>query len=220
MTSRQKSTRRSNRSKGRGRAPLLTLNGQNSDRKLETFIRNPRDRELIMLSGEINLTSDGSGVLAGIATTDGSGGSGSTWTSDEWSATAGRWGLVRCIGLRCQFVSNMAFTAIEAKGNVGAIAVSCSILSQAVPSSYAVTIDNFRTKIWNMISDTSPQGFKMFLPHDAKRLGYSSSQSPFGIVQLYAGCPGGIGWYGSGLPISTRVGSVFIVGIYEFRAKA
>lgn len=176
----------------------------------------------VPLSGFINLTTDGSGVLAGVATCDPSGGTGSSWTSIEYSGYSTKYTLVRCVALRCQFVSNLPFSLNETKSTTSPVVISANINSVSAPTTYDAVGDNAGSKVWNAVSDTSKSGYQHFLSHDLKRLGFiSTSASRLNTSDgTYMGCAGSIGWYASALPISTRIGTVFVTGVYEFLFKS
>jgi len=190
---------------------LLTKAG--FDRKLNTdnTIRVP-------LAGTIALVTDGSGILSAIATCDPSGGSGSSWTSDEYSAYQDRYTYVRCLGLRCTFTSVMANDSKT--GDSAPAVISWNLASQAAPTAYESVIDNVAARSWNMASDTSNNGVTVYHSHKSD-LGWLPTTAPSAVTGPYAGCPGGIGIYCSGIAnLSARVGTILVVGMYEFRSKS
>ncbi len=178
---------------------------------------NPSQVIVVKLAGIVDLVSDGSGILSGIATCDPSGGSGSSWTSDEYSAYQDRYSQVRCVGMWCDFTSNLPF---DNKEGAAPVVIAPNLLSQAAPTAYASVIDNFGQKTWNAGSDTSRSGIRVSMSHDLKSLGWLPTSAPSAVTGPYAGCPGGIGWYCSGLTASLNFGRVIVRGVYHFRSKS
>lgn len=172
----------------------------------------------VPLAGTIALVTDGSGTLSAIATCDPSGGSGSSWTSDEYAAYQDRYSLVRCLALRCTFTSVLANDSKT--GDEAPAVIAWNLISQSAPTAYQSVIDNVKIISWNMASDTSNKGVTMYKSHNSD-LGYLPTTSPSAVTGPYAGCPGGIGIYASGLAnLSARVGTILVVGLYEFRSKS
>lgn len=211
----RKSRRKESKRNGGGRVfnpdkSLMTLGAFNSLVNSDKIIRVP-------LGGNLALVTDGSGILSAIATCDPSGGSGSSWTSDEYTAYQDRYTYVRCLGLRVTFTSVLANDSKT--GDQAPAVIAWNMASQSAPTAYASVEDNVGIRSWNMASDTSKNGVTFYHSHKSD-LGWLPTTSPSAVTGPYAGCPGGIGIYASGIAnLSSRVGTMLIVGIYEFRSK-
>lgn len=186
------------------------------------MLLNPVSSLNVLLAGQLSLATDSSGVCRQIATCDPSGGSGSSWTSDEWTHLKDRWSMVRCLGLKCTFTSILPFSGYDSKTvDIAPAEISCNLISQTAPAAYASSIDNYGQKTWNMGSDTSRGGIVVYLEHDKKSLGWLPTSSPSAVTGPYAGCPGGVGLYFSGGPVSaSRIGTITVQGYYQFRSKS
>lgn len=206
---------RRNRKRGRGRRTAPSSFAS----RLSRIQSNPVQTIRVPLSATLPLTTDGSGIISLNITSDPSGGSGSSWTSDEYVYYQDRYSLVRCEGIKCVFTSLMANPDSKLGGTAPAV-IAPQLISQAAPTAYQSVEDNFGLKTWSITSDTTSRGMTVYLPHDLKSLGWLPTTAPSAVTGPYAGCPGGIGIYCSGLPISERVGTVTVTGLYEFRSKS
>jgi hypothetical protein len=122
--------------------------------------------------------------------------------------------------LRCTFTSNAAFDG-KTSTTLGTapLVIAPNLNSQSAPTSYPDVIDNFGQKTWNLSSDTSKGGMKVYLFHRLDQLGWSPTEVPSAVTGPYSGCPGGIGWYGSGFENSLDYGRVMVSGIYQFSGR-
>lgn len=188
--------------------------------RMLAFDSNPTQVVTVKLGGTLVISSDGSGIVNGIATCDPTGGSGSTWTSDEYTHYQDRYSQVRCVGIFMNFTSNLPFDGKESSTTSYApIVIAPNLVSQSAPVAYDSVVDNYGQKTWNVGADTSKSGITIHLSHDLKTLGWLPTGNPSAVTGPYAGCPGGVGWYGSDFPTSIQIGRVTIRGIYQFRSK-
>jgi len=163
------------------------------------------------------LSTTAGGVFAGAFNCDPSGGTGG-WTSDEWSALTALFSEVRVIKFTVHFM--IAAPPVDSKidgtlpGNTFTVS---SVLSNigATPTSSAQVFDNADAKVYSLYhTQRTP------IQHTLKqrnRLNFAIVTAP--APGSYAGCYGGIQWYGDNVAASVTLGYAKIEGIYEFRSR-
>jgi len=180
------------------------------------LLRDPSATMLVRLVGPPTTTATtAGGVIAGFHSADPSGGG--TWTATEWADITAMYSEVRMISFTLNFVPPApADTTINA--NLGNYLAVSGVLSTVVanPASYVQVFDNADAKAWCMLSDRS-------------RFAYAHTIKPkrplnWAVVTIanpgsYAGCPGSIQWFGSGLVASQNLLVTQMEGIYEFRSR-
>jgi hypothetical protein len=138
--------------------------------------------------------------------------SASGWNSPEWSSLTSLFSEFRLVSL------SVTFTPLYYDGAVGSAppAIIAGNLATAVaPGSYAALADNADAKMWNFLSDRSMHGYT----HTIKATNLNFSQVTTPTVEPYAGAPGSIQFYVSGLPTTATWMYLLISGIYEFRSR-
>lgn len=161
------------------------------------------------------VSANGSGIVAGFATADPSGNSGSSWTADEWSACSSIFATVRCVRFEVWFA--FAITTVTAQGNpwlavgsqVSTLTVNPTVASQALGCSDS---EVHAPHLYSSVN-VSKHHYKL----DTRVLEFASVNTP--NPGTYAGCPGTIVWYGAGYGASTVALSQFNVGFYEFMGR-
>jgi hypothetical protein len=164
------------------------------------------------------LGSNGSGVIAGYQNADPSGGSGSTWTSAEWSALTSLYSEVRLRSFEIWFTPVSPEDTKLPSTSAGNILYVSGVLSSiaAAPTTRAQVLDNADAKIWTPLSSTTGRPFvHKIRPRGRPQWASVTSASP----GSYAGCPGAIQWYGDGFPVSTNLMAISMIGYYEFRSR-
>jgi len=175
---------------------------------------------MVQLTNTSALLSNGSGVVAGTLVCDPSVTLTAPFSSQaifsEWSAFANLFTQVKCVQFN---VTIYPGTTDEVKGDLAAVlAFASNISATATPSSYSSVADNGDSQTYPLLLDTSARGRYIALRH-RRNLGFTNTAQPVPTSNLYAGCPGGIGFYGSGFPVSTGVGSLHYSGTYIFSMR-
>jgi hypothetical protein len=187
-------------------------------RSLRSLNRTVRFRLTDNNSPLLYISSNGSGIVSGYQNADPSGGSGSTWTSTEWSALTSLYSEVRMIEFSIYFtpVSPEDTKNITTSGG-NAVTVS-GVLSSvaAAPTSRAQVWDNADAKIFCCLSMTTGKPYKHTI-RPGRKLNWAVVTTP--NPGSYAGCPGAIQYYGDGMVASAPLFAVSMEGIYEFRSR-
>jgi hypothetical protein len=172
----------------------------------------------VQLCGTAALLSNGSGVIAGVIPCDPTTTLSAPFTSGVMFPQFSSWNLlfsqVKCVQLDVVIVPA---TVDEVKGDVDAVlAIAGQLSNTTTPSSYADLNNNSDSQTYPVLLDTRGLGRYHSIRHTQDLL-WASSVSPVPTPSLYAGCPGGIGLYGSGFPLSSSIGSLRITGTYRLR---
>jgi hypothetical protein len=173
---------------------------------------------MIQVSNSSALASNASGVIAGVIPCDPTATLSAPFTAAAMFPQFADWNLVlgqvRCVQLD---VTVTPAQANETKGDINAsLAIAGNVQNTTTPSSYADVMNNSDSQIYPILLDDRGLGRYHAIRH-GKELGYASSVSPVPTPSLYQGCPGGIGFYGSGFPVSTTIGALRITGTYQMR---
>jgi len=165
------------------------------------------------------VSSDGSGVVAGVIPFDPSSGHlNITEFNSDW---ANLYTQYRLWGIRIRFVSANSAAIIETKSaNYKALALGYQWRSTATlssPASYDSVLDNQPSRLWNVISDTSPGGIVMTqrTPSMITYLETNATTSPGN-----AGAPGGVQYYGDTFTASIPIFGFFIEVFYQLRSRS
>lgn len=206
---------RNQRSRGRNR----TVSAKCLPRYPAPFRQNLQTSITVVLTNNLPLTTDGSGVIQAIVPCNPNATTGSNLGAvslfPEWASWATLFGAIKCIQLE---ITVMNTTLDETKGDVvGLLHFGGNLQTATAPSSVSVLEDNIDYQNWNILMDTSGTGRYHALRH--KQLAWAASSSPIPTGTIGAGCPGGIGLYASALPLSTTVGNVRVRGIYKLKSR-
>lgn len=186
-------------------------------RSLRTLTRTQRFRLVDNNQPLLYISSNGSGLVAGYQNADPSGGSGATWTAGEWSTVTALYSQVRMIEFSIYFtpVSPEDTKQINTSGG-NAIFIS-GVLSSlaAAPTTRAQVWDNADAKILNVLSFTTGKPYKHTIRPRSTNWAIVTSPNP----GSFAGCPGGIQYYGDGFAATVPCFAVSMEGIYEFRSR-
>jgi hypothetical protein len=121
---------------------------------------------------------------------------------------------VKCVQLDMTLVPS---TTDEVKGDQDAVlAIAGQLSSTTAPTAYGDVANNSDSQAYPILLDTRGMGRYHAIRH-TRDLQWANSASPVPTPSIYAGCPGGIGFYGSGFPVSTTIGSIRICGTYRVR---
>lgn len=163
------------------------------------------------------ISSNGSGLLAGYQNADPSGGTGSTWTSTEWTAITSLYSQVRMIEFSVYFtpVSPEDTKVITSSGGNASYVSGVLSSVSAAPTTRSQVWDNADAKIFCPLSMTTGKAFKHTIRPRSLNWAVVTTPNP----GSYAGCPGAIQYYGDGFPGSTPIFAVSMEGIYEFRSR-
>jgi len=160
--------------------------------------------------------SSASGVLAGYHNADPSGGG--TWTSAEWSSITALYSQVRLISFCLSFAPCPLEDTKLSGTTAGSTIVVSSVLSTigGAATARSQVWDNADAKVYNLLANQGKTPFKHYLrPKGTLQWAVVTTPNP----GSYAGCPGGIQWYGDNFPDSSSIMTVYIEGIYEFRSR-
>jgi hypothetical protein len=164
------------------------------------------------LSGGIN--SSGAGVIAGYQNADPSGGAGSTWTASEWSALISLFSEVKMKKFSLRFCP---FNNSNGNTKFGGHMVISGVLSTiaAAPTTYAQVWDNADATQFQIVQSTAKSGKY----HAIEGTGLSWAVVTTPNPGSYAGCPGGIQYYASGMVATTGYADLLYEGFYLFRSR-
>jgi len=163
------------------------------------------------------ITSNGSGILAGFQSADPSGGSGSTWTANEWTTITALFSQVKLI----EFSINFSPVSPEDTKNIttsgGNACYISGVLSSvaAAPTTRAQVWDNADAKIICPLSMTTGRAYKHTIRPGGVKWAVVTSPNP----GSFAGCPGSIQYYGDGFVVSSPIFAVSMEGVYAFRSR-
>jgi hypothetical protein len=133
----------------------------------------------------------------------------------EWTDVSPLFAQVKCVQLECTYRSCYVETKGDTLMNLG---ISGNLQSNGNPGSYTVVIDNGDSQTWTPTLDTACRGAYHAIRH-LPSLQWAAIASPFPSGNNYIGCPGGIGCYGSGYPVSTQLFNIHVVGTYLFQSR-
>jgi hypothetical protein len=162
------------------------------------------------LVSSTNISTSGGGVIASYENADPSGGTGSTWTATEWSAIVSLFSEVKLKLFQLWFTAVQGLT----QGNQLWISSALSSLS-ANPTSTTQVLDNADAKLYRFASCTESNPFIHTLKGTDLNWAIVTTPNP----GSYAGCPGGIQFYGDGYSAGATVGKLGIIGVYSFRSR-
>ena len=166
------------------------------------------------LKGRISIAVDSFGNIDQFVATDPSA---SGWNAPEWSTLTALFSEFKLREFKIQFVqryplnnngtiSDSFYPPLLIGGNLG---------TAVAPGGYQAVADNADSKFWSFLADNSPTGYT----HTIKAGGIQWSQVTTPTVEPYAGAPGCIQFYSSGLPANNTLLELLITGIYEFRSR-
>lgn len=188
----------------------------NGNRRYPGPITIPLNQALmIQVGGVTALSSSAGGIIAGVLPCDPTATLAAPFSVGVMFPQYSNWSLnfsrVRCVQLDINLVP---VQANETKGDIDAVlAIAGNIQNTTAPSSYADLINNSDSQIYPILLDDRGLGRYHAIRH-TKALLWASSVSPVPTPSLYAGCPGGIAFYGAGFPASTQFGTIRITGTY------
>lgn len=174
-------------------------------------MNNPNSSVLIRLAGQGLISSGATGVAAAFIPTDPS--SSGLNNSDFVNYWQELYSEIKLVSFKVNFLPSFE----ETKGAVAGqpLAIASNLNNTTTPTSYALLTDNADCKIYNVLNDTSSRGYTHFFK--GKNLAYTSVSSP--ATAGYAGCPGGIGVYGSNYTVTQGVTFYMYLGIYRVRNR-
>lgn len=206
---RKNNSRRPRRNTRRRRTPL--------SRALTNMSRVQSFRLVDNASSPTQLSSTSGGVLAGYQNADPSGGSGSTWTAQEWTNITALYSQVRLVEFKVSLIPVPQFDT-KLAGDISNYLTISSVLSSiaVAPTSSHAVYDNADAKIYTPFAMTTGKPIVHTLrPRGRPQWAVVTTPSP----GSYAGCPGAIQWYADQLPVSAVIFMILIEGIYEFRSR-
>lgn len=173
------------------------------------------DSKVFQFRNLITVTSNGSGVVAGMIPCDPSATLAAPFASgalfNEWSTVATLFSAIKCVQLECQFEPSSS-DEVKGDSSIGfAIAGNLTAISNFA-TSYLATVDNADSQRWNPVLDTSGRGRYHAIRHRPS-LNWGGTATPASSAAVYAGAVGGIGMYGS-TAISLQVFTILVVGTY------
>jgi len=162
-------------------------------------------------------TSDGSGNISGFIYNDPTGSFGNY--TEHTSYLANLFTEMRVLRSSWHLVSQLPFSINESKEvSNGVLAVGVwQRGSSGLPSLTSINqiLDNQPSKLWACCSDTTGRGLRMSAKWS--RLNYILTTA---TSQDYAGCPGGLFFYGSGFPASTACFYYHAEIFIQYRGRA
>jgi hypothetical protein len=169
----------------------------------------------------ITITSNGSGIVNGILPCSPLATLAAPFPVSamfpEYAAYSALYANVKCVQFEATFY---AATSDEVKGDTSiGMAISSNLQTATAPGSYSVIADNGDSQLWPSLLDTTASGRYHAFKH-GRGLLWAASGTPVPDSNAYAGCPGGIGVYGSGYANSTLIATVTVVGTYLFKSRA
>lgn len=209
MPKRSKSNRKSRRGSSRSsgwRQPRASLSGFSN-----------MQSHVFRLSGATSVVSDGSGVVSGYSYNDPTSTFGNY--TEHVSYLANLFTEMRIVRSRWHLVSQLTGLLNETKlaqNPVFAVGVFTRTPS-SLPSVTSVNqvLDNQPSKIWNIAADTTQTGLIM-----SARFNVVNYQLTTTTSTDYAGCPGGILFYGGGFPLSQACFAIHWEVFIQYRGRA
>jgi hypothetical protein len=172
----------------------------------------PRTVYVFMLKGFSTLTTNGSGVLASFIPFDPSS---SGYNFAEWTSLSSLFTEFRLRTFECQFVGSSDTTVAL---SISPVAISSNMgITGVAPTNIGGVIQNADGIFWKGSDDTTALGYTHVVK-PSYPLGWSLVSSP--TTTPYAGAPGCIQIYATNQGISTTVGLVRVMGVYEFRVRS
>lgn len=195
----------------------------NVDSKVPAPMSLPLTRNFrIRLSNILSCTSNASGVINTLLNADPSSTTSSFFGTitqfPEWATWAGLFGEVRLL----QFEVRLTPVYIDdTKGDSAfSIAIGGDLTPNVqVPGSYSNVTDDSDSQVWMPSRDYSGRA-KYHSIRPGNNLPFAATTTPGGGTTVAAGCPGGIQFYGSGLPTSATMFDVTVTGYYQLRSKS
>lgn len=165
------------------------------------------------MANDIQLNTNGSGVLAEIISSDPSG-SGSNFGPPDWTQLSAVFGMVRVREMRIR----LCFTFTDTK-STGAtpIFAAWNLSASSVPSTAAQVADNPGSK---MLSPTSTTNAGITMRARWPRgMAYAPVSTPNPGATVISGCPGCLALYASGHAATITLGYAIIEGYYQFTQR-
>jgi hypothetical protein len=213
--------RKSRRALGRGRRSGKERKMVLSDGNLvPSPQRTPTSKSwVIPINGFTALTTSGAGTISGFLPCDPSATLSAPFSSGvmfpEWTSLATLFGQVRLVQMELRLTP---CGVDETKGDVtNPLAYSPVQATASAPSSYQAVMDNAGSSLWNCLTDTS--GKTRYTSIRGRGNIFASTSSPAPSTSIYAGCPGGFGFYLTPTPVSTQICLIAIKAVYEFRDR-
>jgi len=169
-----------------------------------------------MASTALAISSNGSGIAAGYETCDPSGGG--TWTATEWASLTGLFNQVRCskFVLHCVKGQNVASSGTGATPYI--VFGSTLATPTGAPGTVGIVWDNSDAKV-HCPSNVSGSGMIVHaITLDKSFVDFASIATP--NPGSYAGCPGGILYYGANFSNGMTVLQYFLEGFYELQSRS
>jgi len=190
--------------------------GQRRPRKsLSSF--NQNQTYTFRISSVAVQSSNGSGVIAGYIYNDPTGSFGAY--AEHTNYLANLFTEMRVVRSRFTLTSLLPFTINEAKETTnGSLAVGIfNRTSSGLPtlSSWDQVLDNQPSFMWPVCSDTTGRGRILTSTWTHVNFQLVTTSSPD-----YAGCPGGLMFYGSGMPVSSSIFMVQSEIFIQYRGRA
>lgn len=214
--------------KKNGKTSRFTRSGPSNGTVLSGYHRYPAPIKMplsqqfrMQLSGAVGISTNSSGVIAGVLPCDPSVTLAAPFTATamfaEWSNLLALFTQVKCIQLDVRIVPNQVD---ETKGTLDAVvAIAGNLQVTTTPSAISDLSDNPDCQLYPVLLDTAGVGRYHAIRH-TNRLIFSSTASPNPSSSIYTGCPGGIAFYGSGLPVSTQLMNILYYGTYVFSTRS
>lgn len=175
---------------------------------------------MFQMRNYVAMSSDGSGVIAGIipgnpnATL--SSAFGSVALYPEWTNVAALFAGVEIVQLEVVIIPKYVETKGDVPGNV--IVGTQFIVAGSFPNTYQTAADNQDSQSISITNDTSGRGTYHAMRWPRKPPSATNDPDPTGDSLI--GAPGGISIYGSGMPITTSLIGIKIVGTYRLYARS
>jgi len=169
------------------------------------------------LSQAAALASDGSGGINGYSYNDPTGSFGNY--TEHVSYLANLFTEMRIVRSQWHLVPTLPFSSNESKETTNPV-LAVAIFTRNPSSLPSITslnqvLDNQPSKLWAPCSDTSGRGLKMSAKFNIVNFQLVTTSSTD-----YAGCPGGMFWYGSGFPISSNIFVLHAEIFIQYRARS
>jgi len=169
-------------------------------------------------STPLQQSSTAGGVLAGFQNADPSGGSGSTWTANEWANLTAMFSEVKLLEFSVSFMFVPPTLDSKITGDISNYFMVSGVLSSvaAAPTTSAQVHDNADARILQPFTHTTGRAFKHTIrPASPLNWAIVTTANPGG----YAGCPGAIQWYSDQLVVSQVQMQIKMEGVYLFRSR-
>lgn len=208
MSTKRRVNRSSRRSKRGGGSRVPTDFKQMSGPT--AFCNNLNQTHMMKLSELFPVTTNGSGVAAGVLVSDPSS---SGVNFSNYGSISALWKEIRIVGFNVRVVP----ADVKVTGTASPFCCSFSNTSTATPTSATSILDNAGSAMMSFNS-TSVKG--LLMSHRwPKTLTYAGVTTP-APSSLTAGCPGSFGWYSDGHTVSTTIVWIYLEAIYQLRTRA